>query len=88
MPNGSAMRALTDRHTDRHTDGSVFTTSTPETGGKNILGGLRQKVTLQAAYIDRCILLSILSTGLVRLMGNGINHFAAARRKYLRPKGT
>ena len=31
-PNGSAMRALTDRQTDRHTDGSVFITSTADAG--------------------------------------------------------
>ncbi len=35
--NGSAVRALTDRqtdtHTHRHTDGSVFITSTADAGG-------------------------------------------------------
>ncbi len=36
-PNGSAVRALTDRHTDTHThtDGSVFITSTADAGGNN-----------------------------------------------------
>ncbi len=34
-PNGSAVRALTDRHTHTHTDSSVFITSTADAGGNN-----------------------------------------------------
>ena len=36
MPNGSAVRVLTDRQTHTHTDGSVFITSTVDVGGKNV----------------------------------------------------
>ena len=34
---GSAVRALTDRQTDTHTDGTVFITSTADAEGKNAL---------------------------------------------------
>ena len=37
MPNGSAMRALTNRYTDTNTDGSVFIISTPDAGGKKLV---------------------------------------------------
>ena len=35
-PNGSAVRVLTDRHTDTQTDGSVFITLTADAGGNKL----------------------------------------------------
>ncbi len=34
MSNGSAVRALNDRQTDAHTDGTDFTPSTADAGGE------------------------------------------------------
>ena len=34
--NGSVMRVLKDRQTDRHTDGTDSITSTADAGGKNL----------------------------------------------------